>query len=67
MLYFANPCTPGVVAAMLDGKIGYIDTPAQGNRRPAGVTWCVGQCGSQTATTCTVSMTVARTVDATFN
>ncbi len=40
MLYFANPCTPGVVAAMLDGKIGYIDTPAQGNRRPAGVTWC---------------------------
>jgi cysteine-rich repeat protein len=33
----------------------------------AGVTWGVGQCGSQTATTCTVSMSVARTVDATFN
>ena len=40
MLYFANPCTPQVVDAMCDGLIGYIDTPRQGNRRPAGVRWC---------------------------
>lgn len=39
MLYLANPCTPTVVDAMRDGFIGYIDTPAQGNRRPAGVAW----------------------------
>lgn len=25
---------------MRDGRIGFIDTPAQGNRRPEGVTWC---------------------------
>lgn len=25
---------------MRSGRIGYIDTPAQGNHRPAGVTWC---------------------------
>ena len=25
---------------MRDGLIGYIDTPAQGNVRPGGVTWC---------------------------
>lgn len=25
---------------MQTGAIGYIDTPAQGNRRPEGVTWC---------------------------
>lgn len=40
MLYFANPCGPAVIAAMQDGTIAYIDTPAQGNRRPEGVTWC---------------------------
>lgn len=40
MLYFANPCTPLVVAAMRDDQLGYIDTPAQGNRRPEGVMWC---------------------------
>ena len=40
MLYFANPCTPKVQAAMLDGLLGYIDTPAQGNARPDGVVWC---------------------------
>lgn len=39
MLYLANPCTPQVVAAMRDGLIGYLDTPAQGNVRPAGVVW----------------------------
>lgn len=25
---------------MIDGHIGFIDTPAQGNLRPAGVSWC---------------------------
>lgn len=39
MLYLANPCSPAVVAAMRDGHLGYIDTPAQGNRRPADVVW----------------------------
>ena len=40
MLYFANPCGPRVVDAMRDGRIAFIDTPAQGNTRPEGVTWC---------------------------
>jgi hypothetical protein len=42
VLYFANPCgrDNDVVATMLTGTIGYIDTPAQKNERPAGVTWC---------------------------
>lgn len=40
MRYFANPSTPEVVAVMRSGHLGYIDTPAQGNRRPYGVTWC---------------------------
>lgn len=40
MLYLANPCGSAVIAAMEDAQIGYIDTPAQGNRRPAGVVWC---------------------------
>ena len=40
MLYFANPCGPRVVDAMRDNTLGFIDTPAQGNVRPAGVTWC---------------------------
>jgi hypothetical protein len=40
VLYFGNPCAPDVVAAMIDGRLGYIDTPAQGNRRPDGVVWC---------------------------
>jgi len=25
---------------MNDGTLGFIDTPAQGNRRPPGITWC---------------------------
>jgi hypothetical protein len=29
-----------VIDAMHAQTIGYIDTPAQGNKRPAGVTWC---------------------------
>lgn len=40
LLYLANPCGPKVVAAMRDGLLGLIDTPAQGNKRPDGVTWC---------------------------
>lgn len=40
MLYLANPCGPAVTAAMHEGRLGYIDTPAQGNVRPDGVTWC---------------------------
>lgn len=40
MIYFANPCGGEVMDAMASGQLGYIDTPAQGNRRPAGVAWC---------------------------
>jgi hypothetical protein len=39
-MYLANPCSPAVIASMHDGAIGYIDTPAQGNKRPSGVVWC---------------------------
>lgn len=39
MLFLANPCGPEVVDQMNAGVLGYIDTPAQGNRRPDGVTW----------------------------
>ena len=39
-MYMANPCTEQVVDTMIAGRLGYIDTPAQGNRRPAAVTWC---------------------------
>jgi hypothetical protein len=39
--YFANPTgSKRVHEAMTQGLIGYIDTPAQGNKRPAGVIWC---------------------------
>lgn len=37
--YFANPTTVAT-PAMLAGTLGYIDTPKQGNVRPAGVRWC---------------------------
>jgi hypothetical protein len=40
VLYFANPCGPAVIQAMIDGELGFIDTPLQGNIRPPGVTWC---------------------------
>ena len=40
MLYLANPCGPAVITAMQDGRLGFIDTPAQGNKRPDGVVWC---------------------------
>jgi hypothetical protein len=39
MLYGANPCGQAVIDAMHAGTLAYIDTPAQGNKRPAGVTW----------------------------
>jgi hypothetical protein len=40
LLYFANPCGDAVIAAMQAGELGFIDTPAQGNKRPVGVKWC---------------------------
>lgn len=40
MIYFANPCGPLTRQAMLDGQLGFIDTPAQGNKRYPSVTWC---------------------------
>jgi hypothetical protein len=40
MLFFANPCGPAVADAMREERLGFIDTPAQGNVRPAGVVWC---------------------------
>lgn len=39
-MYLANPCGPAVIDSMQAGTLGYIDTPAQGNKRPKGVTWC---------------------------
>jgi len=38
--YFANPSTQRVRDAMTAGLLDYIDTPAQGNVRLPGVTWC---------------------------
>lgn len=38
--YLANPSKGAVLRSMEDGVLGFIDTPAQGNRRPPGVTWC---------------------------
>lgn len=40
MLYLANPCGPAVKEAMQAGQIGFIDTPAQRNKRAPGVVWC---------------------------
>lgn len=40
VFYFANPSTQKVRDVMGAGVIGFIDTPAQGNRRPDGVSWC---------------------------
>lgn len=39
-MFLANPCGPAVLDAMQARTLGYIDTPAQGNKRPEGVTWC---------------------------
>ena len=40
MIYFANP-TGGALTHMLNGELGFIDTPLQGNRRPAAIPfWC---------------------------
>ena len=38
--YFANPCGRAVIEAMRAGQLDYIDTPAQGNKRPTGIPWC---------------------------
>jgi hypothetical protein len=39
VIYFANPA--GAAAeAMIAGRLGFIDTPEQGNKRPEGVIWC---------------------------
>jgi hypothetical protein len=38
--YLANPSGGAVLQSMVDGALAFIDTPAQGNLRPAGVTWC---------------------------
>lgn len=38
-LYMANPVA-AARESMASGELGYIDTPSQGNRRPAGVIWC---------------------------
>lgn len=38
-LYYANPCSQSVSAAIRAGSLGFIDTPRQGNRRPPGVRW----------------------------
>lgn len=40
MIYLANPCAPAVLEAMQAHRIGFIDTPAQGNKRPDDVIWC---------------------------
>src|SRR5216117_1166805 len=39
MLYLANPCGPATIDAMEAGLLGFIDTPAQGNKRPNNVVW----------------------------
>jgi hypothetical protein len=39
VLYFANPCGAAVIDAMKSGVLGFIDTPAQGNKRPDDVAW----------------------------
>lgn len=40
MRYYATPSSPRVRSLMLDGLVGWIDTPAQGNARPSDVDWC---------------------------
>jgi hypothetical protein len=39
ILYFANP-TRLIMPHIKARRIGYIDTPAQGNKRPRNVLWC---------------------------
>jgi hypothetical protein len=39
MWYLANPSTERVREAMRQGLLGFMDTPLQGQRVPAGVTW----------------------------
>lgn len=45
-MYFANPSTPRVRAAMAAGRLGAILSPAQGNRIPAGSLYIIDNgCG----------------------
>ena len=39
VVYFANPAG-AAQEAMIAGRLGFIDTPEQGNVRPDGVLWC---------------------------
>lgn len=39
MLYYANPCTDEIRQAMRKGLLGFIATPAQGNRREPNIDW----------------------------
>lgn len=40
-MYFANPTGDlAVHDAIKTGRLAFIDTPAQGNKRPEGVVWC---------------------------
>jgi len=39
VVYYGNPCSEEVRAAMRAGLIGYIDTPKQGNKREPGLDW----------------------------
>lgn len=42
-IYFANPIRTNndvIINAMINGDLGYIDTPRQGNIRPEEVFWC---------------------------
>ena len=39
MIYLANPSTPEVRQAMTQGRLGCMDTPAQGNRRDPAWMW----------------------------
>lgn len=40
MLYLCNPSTDAVVAQMRRGALGFIDTPAQRQKRPGVALWC---------------------------
>jgi hypothetical protein len=40
MIYFATPSSPTARQHMRDHKLGWIDTPAQGNTRPPNTIWC---------------------------
>ncbi|KAA6215034.1 hypothetical protein CP973_39205 [Streptomyces albofaciens JCM 4342] len=39
MLYLSTPSSPAIRQAMRDGRLGWMNTPRQGNRLPTDVTW----------------------------